>query len=157
MMGGAFAEGGNTTETAEFNIYVDPHAAAAVFASGIPIVMMPLDLTHKALATPDRVQEFRDLQSPAGDSVAGMLDYFERWDMEKYGFPGGPLHDPTVIAYLLDPTIFSGETEHVWVETAVGKNHGATLVGDATPNTDIMFDVDADRFFALLVDRVGRL
>ena len=85
MMGGGFFEGGNTTPAAEFNIYVDPHAAHVVFTSGIPITMMPLDVTHKALATRARVDAFRALGTPAGDTVAGMLDFFDRYDMEKYG------------------------------------------------------------------------
>src|SRR5690606_34090180 len=113
FMGGGFFEGGNTTPAAEFNIFVDPHAAHVVFTSGVPLTMMPLDVTHKALGTPERLQRFKDLGTPAGDAVYGMLDYYDRWDMEKYGIPGAPIHDACVTAFLLEPDIFGGKHVHV--------------------------------------------
>ena len=128
MMGGGFFEGGNTTPAAEFNMLVDPHAAHVMFTSGIPIVMMPLDVTHKALTTPARLQRFRDLGTPAGDCVAGMLDFYDKWDIEKYGTEGGPLHDPTVIAYLLDPEMFQGRHVNVEIVTDTGPTHGMTVL-----------------------------
>lgn len=162
LMGGGFFEGGNTTPAAEFNIFVDPHAAHVVFTSGIPITMMPLDVTHKALTTEDRLQRFRDLGTPAGTAVAGMLDFYDSWDMEKYGMPGGPLHDPTVIAYLLEPGMFGGREVHVEVVTAPGPTLGMTVVDwwgvtSAEPNATVMREIDADAYFDLLVDRIGRL
>lgn len=162
MMGGGFFEGGNTTPAAEFNVFVDPHAAHVVLTSGIPITMMPLDVTHRALTTPERLQRFRDLGTPAGAAVAGMLDFYDRWDMEKYGMPGGPLHDPTVIAYLLQPAMFRGKEVHVEVVTAPGPTQGMTVldwwgVTDAEPNATVMRDIDADAYFDLLVERIGRL
>ena len=162
IMGGGFFEGGNTTPAAEFNMYVDPHAAHVVFTSGIPIVMMPLDVTHKALTTPDRLQRFRTIGSAAGEAVAGMLSFYDRWDMEKYGLPGGPLHDPTVIAYLLRPELFSGKEVSVEIETAPGPTQGMTIVDwwgvtDNKPNALVMNQIDADGFFDLLVERIGRL
>lgn len=162
MMGGGFFAGGNTTPTAEFNVFVDPHAAHVVLTSGIPITMMPLDVTHRALTTPERLQRFRDLGTPAGTAVAGMLDFYDRWDMEKYGMPGGPLHDPTVIAYLLQPEMFGGKEVHVEVVTAPGPTQGMTVldwwgVTDAEPNATVMRDIDADAYFDLLVERIGRL
>jgi purine nucleosidase len=162
MMGGGFFEGGNTTPAAEFNIYVDPHAAHVVFTSGIPIVMMPLDVTHQALTTPERLQMFRQLGTPAGDAVAGMLGFYDRHDKEKYGIEGGPLHDPTVIAYLLDPDLFGGKEVAVEIETAPGPTQGMTLVDwwgvtGAEPNALVMNQIDADGFYALVVDRIGRL
>ena len=162
VMGGGFFEGGNTTPAAEFNIYVDPHAAHVVFTSGVPIVMMPLDVTHKALTTPDRLQRFRTIGSAAGDAVAGMLSFYDRWDIEKYGLPGGPLHDPTVIAYLLRPELFGGREVSVEIETAPGPTQGMTIVDwwgvtDNEPNALVMNQIDADEFFDLLVERIGRL
>ena len=108
LMGGGFFEGGNVTPTAEFNIYVDPHAADVVFRSGVPIVVMPLDVTHKALTTSKRVAAFRKLGTRVGIATAQMLEFFERFDEEKYGTDGGPLHDPCVIAYLIKPMLFMG-------------------------------------------------
>jgi purine nucleosidase len=161
-MGGGFFEGGNTTPAAEFNIFVDPHAAHLAFSSGIPIVMMPLDVTHKALTTPERLQRFEDLGTPAGTAVAGMLEFYDRWDKEKYELPGGPLHDPTVIAYLLAPELFSGKEVHVGIETSPGATQGMTVVDwwgvtDNKPNALVINNIDADGFFDLIVERVGRL
>ena len=162
MMGGGSFEGGNTTPAAEFNMYVDPHAAHVVFTSGIPIVMMPLDVTHQAITTPDRLQRFRALGTTAGDAVAGMLGFYDRHDTDKYGIEGGPLHDPTVIAYLLSPELFGGKHVSVAIETAPGPTQGMTLVDwwgvtDAEPNAMVMNEIDDDGFYDLLVERVGRL
>ena len=162
IMGGGFFEGGNTTPAAEFNIFVDPHAAHLAFTSGIPIVMMPLDVTHKALTTPERLQRFEEMGTAAGTAVAGMLGFNDRWDKEKYSLPGGPLHDPTVIAYLLVPELFSGKEVHVEIETSPGATQGMTVVDwwgvtDKEPNALVVNEIDADGFFDLIVDRVGRL
>ncbi len=162
IMGGGFFEGGNTTPAAEFNIFVDPHAAHLVFTSGIPIVMMPLDVTHKALTTPERLKRFEDLGTPAGTAVAGMLEFYDRWDKEKYGLPGGPLHDPTVIAYLLAPELFNGKEVHVGIETSPGATQGMTVVDwwgvtDKEPNALVVNEIDADGFFDLVIERVGRI
>lgn len=162
MMGGGFFEGGNITPAAEFNIYVDPEAAAAVFKSGIPIVMMPLDVTHKVLTLKSRVANLREIGSRPAIALVEMLDFFERFDIEKYGSDGGPLHDPTVIAYLLKPELFSGRDCNVEVETASPLTVGMTVVDwwqvtGRKHNARVMKDVDADGFFALLTERVGRL
>lgn len=162
MMGGGFFEGGNTTPAAEFNIYVDPHAAHVVFMSGIPIVMMPLDVTHKALITPNRLEQFSALGTAAGDAVAGMLGFYDRWDMEKYGLPGAPLHDPTVIGYLLQPDLFEGRNVSVEIDIAPGPTLGMTVIDwwgvtEDPPNALVINDIDADRFFDLLAGRIGRI
>jgi purine nucleosidase len=162
MMGGGFFEGGNTTPAAEFNIYVDPHAAHVVFTSGIPIVMMPLDVTHQAITTPERLRRFGDLGTPAGDAVAGMLGFYDRFDKSKYGLEGGPLHDPSVIAYLLSPDLFRGKEVSVEIETAPGPTQGMTLVDwwgvtGTEPNALVMNEIDDDGFYDLLVDRISRL
>ncbi|AZO66186.1 MULTISPECIES: nucleoside hydrolase [unclassified Mesorhizobium] len=162
LMGGGFFEGGNVTPTAEFNIYVDPHAADVVFKSGIPIVMMPLDVTHKALTTAKRTQAFRKLGTRVGTATAEMLEFFERFDEEKYGTDGGPLHDPCVIAYLLKPELFGGRDCNVTVETASELTMGMTVIDwwgvtKQPKNAMVMRDIDHDAFFALLLERLGRL
>ena len=162
MMGGGFFEGGNITPAAEFNIYVDPEAAAVVFKSGIEIVMMPLDVTHKVLTLKSRVARLREIGSRPAKALVEMLDFFERFDVEKYGSDGGPLHDPTVIAYLLKPELFSGRDCNVEIETASPLTVGMTVVDwwqvtDRKHNARVMKDIDADGFFALLAERVGRL
>ncbi|RWH71194.1 MAG: nucleoside hydrolase [Mesorhizobium sp.] len=162
LMGGGFFEGGNVTPTAEFNIYVDPHAADVVFKSGIPIVMMPLDVTHKALTTAKRTQAFRKLGTRVGTATTEMLEFFERFDEEKYGTDGGPLHDPCVIAYLLRPELFRGRNCNVTVETASELTMGMTVIDwwgvtKRPNNAMVMRDIDHDAFFALLLERLGRL
>lgn len=162
MMGGGFFEGGNVTPAAEFNIYVDPEAAAAVLRSGMPIVMMPLDVTHKVVTSPRHVERLRAIGTRPAEALVAMLEFFERFDVEKYGADGAPLHDPTVIAYLLNPALFSGRHCNVEVETGSPLTAGMTVVDwwrvtGKTPNARVMRDVDADGFFALLAERVARL
>jgi purine nucleosidase len=162
LMGGAYFEVGNITPAAEFNIYVDPEAAEIVFKSGIPIVVMPLDVTHKALVTAARNDAFRALGTDPGRVVAEWTDFFERFDKEKYGSAGAPLHDPTVIAYLIRPELFSGRYVNVEIETLSDLTRGMTVadwwrVTDRAPNAMFMGDLDADGFFALLTERIGRL
>lgn len=162
IMGGGLFEGGNITPAAEFNIYVDPQAAALIFATGLPIVLMPLDVTHKALTTASRIQAFADMQSPPGDCVAGMLGFFQRFDVEKYGSEGGPLHDPTVIAYLLQPGLLTGRLCNVEIETQSELTMGATIIDwwhvtDRPKNCLVMGDIDAAAFFALLAERIAKL
>ena len=162
LMGGAYFEVGNTTPAAEFNIYVDPEAADIMFKSGIDIVVMPLDVTHKALATRARVDAFRALGTPVGQAVAELTDFFERFDKEKYGSEGAPLHDPCVIAYLLDPALFSGRHVNVEIETGSALTRGMTVadwwgVTDRPANALFIGDVDADGFYGLLTERLARL
>lgn len=162
LMGGGFFEGGNITPSAEFNIYVDPEAAKIVFGAGIPLTMMPLDVTHKVLTTKARVERLRANGNRASVAMADMLEFFERFDEEKYGTDGGPLHDPTVIAWLLDPGMFSGRNCNVEIETGSELTLGATVVdwwkvSGRPENALVVNDVDADRFFDLLIERLGRL
>ena len=162
LMGGGYFEGGNITPTAEFNIYVDPQAADIVFKTDIPKVVMPLDVTHQALATKPRNDAFRALGTPVGIAVAEMTEFFERFDKEKYGSEGAPLHDPCVTAYLIKPELFSGRHVNVEIETQSELTMGMTVadwwgVTDRAPNATFMNKIDADGFFALLTDRLARL
>jgi len=162
LMGGAYFEVGNITPAAEFNIYVDPEAAEIVFGSGVPLVVMPLDVTHKALTSRARVEAFRALGTEPGRMVAEWTDFFERFDMAKYGSEGAPLHDPCVIAYLIDPSLFRGRHINVEIETGSDLTLGMTVadwwgVTDRKANALFMGDVETDRFFALLTDRIARL
>ncbi|WP_209503691.1 MULTISPECIES: nucleoside hydrolase [unclassified Ruegeria] len=162
LMGGAYFEVGNITPTAEFNIYVDPEAADIVFKSGKPIVVMPLDVTHKALVTKPRNDAFRALDSKVGNAVAEMTDFFERFDKEKYGSAGAPLHDPCVTAYLIRPELFSGRRVNVEIETGSDLTLGMTVadwwgVTNRAPNALFMGEIDADGFFTLLTERLARL
>ncbi|MGI3171551.1 nucleoside hydrolase [Pseudooceanicola sp. C21-150M6] len=162
LMGGAYFEVGNITPTAEFNIYVDPQAAEIVFKSGAPIVVMSLDITHKALVTPARNEAFRAIGNRVGTAVAEMTDFFERFDLAKYGSEGAPLHDPCVTAYLIRPELFSGRHINVEIETQSELTMGMTVadwwgVTDRPPNALFMGTIDAQGFFDLLTERLARL
>ena len=162
LMGGACFAGGNVTPCAEFNIYVDPQAADIVFRSGAPLVVMPLDVTHKALTSAARVAAFRDMGTEPGRMVAEWTDFFERFDKQKYGSGGAPRHDPTVIAYLIQPGLFTGRHINVEIEIRSELTMGMTVadwwgVTGRAANARFIGGIDAEGFFALLTERIGRL
>ncbi|KAE9626520.1 nucleoside hydrolase [Parasedimentitalea maritima] len=162
LMGGAYFEVGNITPAAEFNIYVDPEAADIVFKSGRPIVVMPLDVTHKVLVTKPRCDAFRALDTKVGTFVAEMTEFFERFDVAKYGSAGAPLHDPCVTAYLIQPELFTGRHINVEIESQSELTLGMTVadwwgVTDRPANATFIGDVDADGFFEMLTNRLARL
>lgn len=162
MMGGGYFEGGNITPVAEFNIYVDPHAAHVVFNAGLHLTMLPLDVTHQVLTTKKRVDAIRRIGTRSSEIVAAWLSYNQRHDEAKYGTDGAPLHDPNVIAYLLKPELYSGRHCNVEIEIASDLTMGETVVdwwGVTTraKNAYYMRDVDADGFFTLLTKRLSHL
>jgi len=162
LMGGAYFEVGNTTPAAEFNIHVDPQAAEIVFHSGVPLVVLPLDATHQVLTNRARIEAFRGLGTPVGHAVASWTDFFERFDMEKCGSEGAPLHDPCVIAYLLEPGLFEGRHINVEIETTSELTMGMTVadwwrVTDREPNAYFVGRANAEGFYALLTERLARL
>lgn len=162
LMGGAYFAVGNITPAAEFNIYVDPEAAGIVFRSGVPLVVMPLDVTHQALTTRARVEGFRNIGTRVGHAVASWTDFFERFDMAKYGSEGAPLHDPCTIAYLVRPDLFSGRHINVEIETEGRFTTGMTVadwwrVSGREANAMFIGAVDAEGFYTLLTDRLALL
>lgn len=162
MMAGAFFEGGNVTPTAEFNVYVDPEAADVVLRSGVPITMLPLDVTHKVLSTQARIAAFRGLGNKTGKAVAEMLSFSEAFDVKKYGSDGAPLHDPNVIAWLLAPGLYTGRHINVTVETASPLTLGMTVadwwsVTGRPANATYLREVDAGGFYAMLTERLRKL
>jgi purine nucleosidase len=162
LMGGASSEGGNITPAAEFNIYVDPEAAARVFSCGAPITMIPLDCTHQALTTTSRLNQLRSLGSPVTEAFYHLLKFNKLFDEKKYGWEGGPLHDPTVVAYLLRPDLFSGRTVNVQVECASPLTLGMTVVDwwsvtDKPANVQVLREINADGYFDLIFERLRRL
>jgi purine nucleosidase len=162
IMGGAFSEGGNITPAAEFNVYVDPEAAARVLSCGAPITMIPLDCTHQARTTAVRLEKLRRLGTPVSEAFYHLLKFNKIFDERKYGWEGGPLHDATVVAYLLAPQLFSGRHVHVDVECASVLTLGMTVVDwwgvtGKPPNVQLLREIQADGYFDLVIERLGRL
>jgi inosine-uridine nucleoside N-ribohydrolase len=159
-MGGAIAEG-NVTPAAEFNAFVDPEAAAAVFASGIPITMVGLDVTHRALFTRAHAERVREA-GRTGRFVAELADFFLRFHERSYGFAGSPIHDAMAVAHVVDPTLVATRPANVEVETASQLCDGRTVVDlrgvtGREPNAEVGVDVDAPRFLELLCSRIESL
>lgn len=162
LMGGAYFEVGNITPAAEFNIYVDPEAADIVFKSGIPITQMSLDVTHEVLTTNERLERLKGLSNNSGTAVSQMLGFSERFDLEKYNWSGAPLHDPCVIAWLIEPGIFSGRQINVEIETQSDLTLGMTVadywhVTDRPKNVNFIRHANAGQFYDLLIERLARL
>ena len=160
-MGGAVTHG-NMTPAAEFNIYVDPHAAQAVFASGIPIKLITLDTTHQVLTTPQHLKSFRELNTPIGHAAADLLAHYGTPDIERYGMNGAPLHDPCVIAYLLNPQLFNFRSTYTTVDTISSENIGRTVVDwwartGKAPNVDVAESVNAPGIYELLTESLAKL
>jgi len=161
LMGGAMREGGNHTPSAEFNVFADPHAADIVFRCGRPIVAIGLDVTHQVLSTPERRDRIRALGNRVSDAAVGMLDFFDRYDSEKYGSAGAPLHDPCTVAYLLAPKLFAGKSCNISVETNSELTMGHTAVDfwhvtGKSKNATWVHDIDSNGFFELLTERLRR-
>ena len=161
IMGGARCEAGNITPSAEFNIYVDPHAAKIVFEAPIKKTVFGLDVTHKALIRDAHVDRIEALGTQMGQRVTGMLrsDYAE-YDRAKFGTAGTPIHDACTTAYLLRPNIFTFKSVNVQVETESQLTRGHTSVDywqmtGRPRDTDWAIDVDADQFFKLMITRIA--
>ena len=160
-MGGAMREGGNRSPSAEFNILADPHAADIVYRCGRPVTAMGLDVTHRVLSTRERVARIRELGNDVATATADMLSFFHRYDTKKYGSEGAPLHDPCTIAWLLRPDLFETKRCNVSVEKDSALTLGHTAVDfwhvtDRPPNVDWAWDVDAEGFYDLLIERLAR-
>jgi inosine-uridine nucleoside N-ribohydrolase len=160
LMGGAIAEG-NMTPAAEFNIWADPEAAARVFASGLDVTMIGLDVTHRALLTPEWSERFR-AAGRIGVFVAELVEFFKQYHRRTYDWDGAPIHDAVALAHAFRPGIVTTLFLNVEVETASELNRGRTVVDrwhrtDRPPNADVGVDIDADAFFELLLERIATL
>jgi ribosylpyrimidine nucleosidase len=175
LMGGAY-QLGNVTPSAEFNIYADPEAAHIVFTCGRPIVMMGLDVTRKALATPDVIARVKSLGNPQAVLFAEMMEFFAKTQKEIFGWEGPPLHDPTTIAWLIDPACVKLKPMRVEIELrgelAYGRtccdffglenspeSPGGVMFGEKStldrpngPNARVAIDIDAARFWDIVYD-----
>ena len=162
VMGGAHFNGGNITPVAEFNLYADPDAAKVVLASGVKLTYVPLDVTHKMLTSEQRLKQIEALNNQAGKLVGSILNEYVKADMVHYGLPGGPVHDASVIAWLLRPELFSGRQVNLVIDSREGPGFGQTVADwyDTLGQHKNVFWVengDAQGFFDLLTQRLGRL
>ena len=160
LMGGAIAEG-NFTPAAEFNIWCDPEAAAAVFASGLDVTMLGLDVTHQALLGPAVEQRLR-AAGRIGSFVADLNVFFTRYHRETYGWEGAPIHDAVAVTHLLRPVLIETRHRNVRVELESELCRGRTVVDlwrrtEHAPNAHVGVRLDADGFFELLVERIATL
>jgi inosine-uridine nucleoside N-ribohydrolase len=160
LMGGAIAEG-NFTPAAEFNMWCDPEAAAVVFASGLDVTMIGLDVTHQALLGRD-VEERLRAAGRIGSFVADLNVYFTRYHHETYGWDGAPVHDAVAIAHLVRPELVETRHRNVAVELESNLCRGRTVVDlwgrtGAAPNAHVGIRIDADSFFDFLVERIATL
>lgn len=160
LMGGAIAEG-NFTPAAEFNVWCDPEAAAAVFASGLDVTMIGLDVTHRALLGP-AVEERLRATGRVGAFVADLNVYFTHYHRETYGWDGAPIHDAVAVAHVIRPGILETRHRNVEIELESELTRGRTVVDlwrrtERPPNAHVGVDLDAGAFFDLLVERIAAL
>lgn len=159
-MGGSTAQG-NRTPAAEFNALADPHAAKIVFESGVPLRMVGLNVTMGCIATPERVAALRGLGNRAGAVSAELLTFYAGIYREKYGLSGGALHDPLALAAVIQPDLLDWQDMRVDIEIQEGLNFGRTvcdLYGKGQDaNARVAVGVNDPAFFALLLERLGRL
>ncbi|MCF7549948.1 nucleoside hydrolase [Pseudonocardia sp. WMMC193] len=160
IMGGAVTTG-NVTASAEFNIYVDPEAAAEVFAAPWTVTMMGLEVTHQALATPDVRARLAALGGRAAVLGGELLDFFGARYLQHQGFAAPPVHDLCPMVHLVAPEVFTTVEAPVAVEVAGALTLGRTVVDlrDSPPGPRhvVGLSMDAERFWDVVLEAVARL
>jgi inosine-uridine nucleoside N-ribohydrolase len=161
LMGGAVFDS-NITPAAEFNIYVDPEAAKVVFGSGVPITMVGLDVTNKALFGFDDIERLSGLDGKVSRVVAPLLAFFAQANKHIFGFNGAPLHDALAVAHLIAPEVIKTRKLNVEIETDGELTRGRTVadvygITGRTANTDVALEVDNDLFKKILIQAIETL
>ncbi|SKC83536.1 nucleoside hydrolase [Maledivibacter halophilus] len=156
LMGGAY-QLGNVTPAAEFNIYADPEAAHVVFSCGRPIVMMGLDLTRQALATPEVIKKMKPIGNKASKLFVELMEFFTKTQREVFGWSSPPVHDPTTIAWLIDPSVIQTKPMYVEVDIRSDKSYGRTLcdyfnISGKQANTEVALKLDFDKFWNIVYE-----
>jgi len=157
LMGGAIAEG-NVTPAAEFNIWADPEAAHRVFTAGIDVTMIGLDVTHRALLTPEHAERLRT-SGRVGGLVADLFDFYHRFHVETYGFHGSPVHDAVAVAHVIRDDLVQTLDRGVVVDCGGELSRGRTYVdlwrrAQWPVNAHVGVDIDGDGFIAFLLERL---
>ena len=160
LMGGSMGEG-NITPAAEFNVWADPEAAKRVFASGIDMTMVGLDVTHKALVESDHKERLRST-GKVGRAVAELLDFYDRFHREVYGFDGSPIHDAVALSYAFRPDLLETRELNVEIDCESELCRGRTVVDvwrrtGRPANAHVAVDIDAEAFVELLLERIASL
>ena len=160
LMGGSLGSG-NTTASAEFNIWQDPEAAAIVFGSGIPILMAGLDVTHRALVLPADVARLEGLGTKTGRIFADLMRFFAIHHRNRYGWDGPPIHDAVAVGVLVAPWLVTRRPMRIDVETGDGLTRGRTVgdeegIAGRPPNAEVGVDLDREAFLDLVIDAVAR-
>jgi purine nucleosidase len=161
IMGGAILEGGNTTPQAEFNIYVDPHAAHIVFHSGVPITLIPLDVTHQCWMQQEDVDRLMKISSPISRFIKDMMDVYLPVSL-AYGYPGSALHDPLTLATIIAPELLTFKEYFVDVDISGGVSLGKTFVDTLhltkrPANMKVAMGVRGKEFVELFLQRMESL
>ena len=157
-MGGAYQHG-NVTPAAEFNIYADAEAAHVVFSCGRPVVMMGLDLTRQALCYPEIVDRMSKIETKGGKLFVDLMRFFCMTQKKVFGWEGGPLHDPTTVAYLIDPDCIETKAMHTDIDISGGQSHGRTNcdffnLTDKVKNTKVAVKLHVDRFWDIVEENL---
>ena len=160
LMGGSIGLG-NVTPAAEFNIWADPEAAAKVFASGLHVTMIGLDVTHQALLRDEHVEDLRE-SGRTGRMVAELYDFFHRFHARTYGFTGSPIHDAVALAYVFRPELVQTEHRHIEIDCASELCRGRTVVDlwrrtENEPNVHVGVGIAGEAFVELLLERLRSL
>ena len=162
LMGGAALCLGNIPPAAEFNIYVDPHAANIVLDSGIPLTMMGLDVTHQVNVNRIIINSMNENNNKSSKFFGELMEFYTIFHKKLYDTEDTPLHDPCVIAYLLEPNIFKGKLVNVIVEENSELTRGETIVDwlgvtERKPNCMVMNHANDKKFFELLKNKLSNL
>ncbi|MBU2598576.1 MAG: nucleoside hydrolase [Actinobacteria bacterium] len=161
LMGGAVYDS-NITPASEFNIYVDPEAAKIVFESGIPITMVGLDVTNKAILTFKDIEELNNLQGRVSRVIAPLLKFFAQANKDFFGIGGAPLHDALAVSYIIMPDTIKTKYLNVTIETEGKYTRGRTVVDvynitGKEPNVDVAFEVNSLAFKKLIMNTIKKL
>jgi len=162
LMGGGFFQGGNATPAAEFNIFVDPHAAHVVFDSGAPITMCPIDCTYTAEMTVEWLASLRATGKRAAIEAANMADFYRQYGSHKFPTTARPIHDACVTGYLLAPELYEQRQCNVTIDIVSPETIGMTIVDwwhvtGKRKNCKVLRRMDSEPFFALMLERIGTL